>query len=267
MTEDGPMAVELYHFWSSVCSVRCRMALEEKGVSWTSRYIDLFKFDQMRPEYLAINPKGVVPTLVHDGTPIRESSVINEYINAAFSGPSLTPTDPLGAARMREFIYLCDEGFSAIVKLTMVKYILPKLRNRWGEDELIKQAARRPTKFYQDVHGRAVRGEITERELLAARAAIDELLDHLERTLTPGPWIVGSQFTLAEISIAPYMFRLAALGADQFWSPQRRPRVNEWYGILAARPAFKTAVSWPDESGGGYEEVGLGTAVRSAQGH
>jgi glutathione S-transferase len=243
------------------------MALEEKGVSWTSRYIDLFKFDQMRPEYLAINPKGVVPTLVHDGTPIRESSVINEYINAAFSGPSLTPTDPLGAARMREFIYLCDEGFSAIVKLTMVKYILPKLRNRWGEDELIKQAARRPTKFYQDVHGRAVRGEITERELLAARAAIDELLDHLERTLTPGPWIVGSQFTLAEISIAPYMFRLAALGADQFWSPQRRPRVNEWYGILAARPAFKTAVSWPDESGGGYEEVGLGTAVRSAQGH
>ena len=34
--------VELYHFWSSVCSVRCRMALEEKGVKWTSRYIDLF---------------------------------------------------------------------------------------------------------------------------------------------------------------------------------------------------------------------------------
>jgi hypothetical protein len=51
---------------------------------------------------------------------------------------------------MREFTYLCDEGFSAIAKLTMVKYTLPKLRNRWGEDELIKQAARRPTKCYQD---------------------------------------------------------------------------------------------------------------------
>src|ERR1700732_5331270 len=68
-----PMPVELYHFWSSVCSVRCRMALEEKGVPWTSRYIDLFKFDQMRPEYLAINPRGMVPTLVHDGKPVRES--------------------------------------------------------------------------------------------------------------------------------------------------------------------------------------------------
>jgi glutathione S-transferase len=195
------MAVELYHFWSSVCSVRCRMALQEKGVPWTSRYIDLFKFDQMRPEYLAINPRGMVPTLVHDGKPVRESSVINEYIDAAFAGPPLTPPDPLGAARMREFVYLCDEGFSAIVKLTMVKYILPKLRNRWGDDELSKQAERRPTKFYQDVHGRAVRGEITEQELGAARATIDELLDHLERTLVPGPWIVGNQFTLAEIAL------------------------------------------------------------------
>ena len=175
--------------------MRCRVALEEKGVQWTSRYVDLFKFDQMRPEYLAINPRSMVPTLVHDGKPVRESSVINEYIDAAFAGPALAPPDPLGAARMREFVYLCDEGFSAIVKLTMVKYILPKLRNGWDDDELRKQAERRPTKFYQDVHGRAVRGEITEQELGAARATIEELLDHLERTLAPGPWIVGSQLT------------------------------------------------------------------------
>ncbi len=44
---------------------------------------------------------------------------------------------------------------------------------------------------------------------------------------------------------------------DQFLSRQRRPRVKAWYDNLAARPGFKTAVSWPDESGGGYEEVGL----------
>ena len=81
--------IELYHFWSSVCSVRCRMALEEKGVAWTSRYVDLFKFDQLRPEYLTINPDGVVPTLVHDGVPMRESTIINEYIDTAFEGPKL----------------------------------------------------------------------------------------------------------------------------------------------------------------------------------
>lgn len=249
--------VELYHFWSSVCSVRCRMALEEKGVAWTSRYVDLFKFDQLKPEYLKINPDGMVPTLVHKCEPIRESTIINEYIDEAFPGPALAPSDPLAKARMREFNRKCEDGFDAIVKLTMVKYILPKLRNRWGQEELLKQAARRPTRFYQDVHSRAVRGEIPDSELAVSRATIEELLDRLERTLDRGPWIVGTQYSLADITIAPYMFRLSALGSDQFWSKDRRPRVNEWYQWLSARPAFQKAVSWPDESGGGYEEVGL----------
>ncbi len=177
------MAVELYHFWSSVCSVRCRMALEEKGVPWESRYIDLFQFQQMEPEYLAINPAGVVPTLVHDGEPIRESTIINEYIDAAFDGPALVPADPVKAARMREFIHDCEEDFPAIVKLTYVNYILPKLRNRWGDEELRKQAERRPLRFYKDIHGRGIRGEIGADELAEAGQVIEAMLDRLDATL------------------------------------------------------------------------------------
>jgi glutathione S-transferase len=233
------------------------MALEEKGVAWTSRYTDIFRFEHLTPEYLKLNPDGVVPTLVHDGQPICESTVINEYIDQAFDGPRLVPADALGAARMREFIRKCEESFDAIVKLTMVKYILPKLLNRWGREELEKQAKRRPTKFYQDVHARGLRGEIGGAELEQARDKIEELLDRLEKTLTRGPWIVGEQLTLADIAVAPYMFRLSALGSDQFWSKDRRTRVNDWYNRLSVRPAFRKAVSWPDENGGGYEEVGL----------
>jgi glutathione S-transferase len=255
-TSKGDNMVELYHFWSSVCSVRVRMALEEKKVAWTSRYIDLFKFDQLKPEYLAINPSGMVPTLVHDGQAITESSVINEYIDAAFPGIALVPRQPLQAARMREFCKACDDGFDAIAKLTMVKYILPKLRNRWGDDMLREQAGKRPTKFLQDLHSRAVRGEIHEPELLDARGSIDTLLDRLEDVLKAGPWIVG-EFSLADISVAPFMFRLSALGQDQFWSVARRPRVHAWYEAISKRDSFNVAVSWPDESGGGYEEVGL----------
>lgn len=258
--------VELYHFWSSVCSVRVRMALEEKGVPWTSRYVDLFKFDQMRPEYLAVNPEGVVPTLVHDGQPVRESSIICEYIDDAFEGPSLIPTEPLAAARMRQFVRACDAGLDPIAKLTMVKYILPKLRNRWSQEELEKQAALRPTKFLKELHTRAVRGEVRDEELAQASADIAALLDRLEATLDPGPWIIGDSFSLAELAIAPYMFRLNALGADPFWSASKRPRIHAWYARLAARPAFQTAVSWPDESGGGYEEVGLNAGQKATVG-
>ncbi len=204
----------------------------------------------------------MVPTLVHDGQAIGESSVINEYIDAAFPGVALVPQDPLKAARMREFTKACDDGFDAIAKLTMVKYILPKLRNRWGDEVLREQAARRPTKFLQDLHSRAVRGEIPEAELRESRASIEALLDRLEKTLSSGPWIVGD-FSLADISVAPFMFRLAALGQEQFWTASSRPRVHQWYAQISRRPAFIKAVSWPDENGGGYQEVGLLTEASS----
>jgi glutathione S-transferase len=140
--------------------------------------------------------------------------------------------------------------------LTYVKYILPKLRNRWTDEELRAQADRRPTKFLRDLHSRGIRNEITADELAVAADDLEILLDRLEAQLAPGPWIVG-EFSLADITMAPYMFRLSALGQDRFWSASRRPRVHNWYERLSSRPAFKLAVSWPDESGGGYQEVGL----------
>ena len=258
----APATVQLYHFWSSVCSVRCRMALEEKGVKWESKYIDLFKFDQLTPEYLAINPDEVVPTLVCDGHPIRESVIINEFIDDAFPGIKLIPSDPLLAAKMREFIRTCENAMGPIATLTFVKYILPKLRNRWSDEELREQAEKRPTKFLRDLHSRGIRGEISKSELAQAAGDLERLLDVLEATLEPGPWIVG-EFSLADVTIAPYMFRLSALGHEQFWSVARRPRINAWYQKLSARPAFQAAVSWPDENDGGYQEVGLSSAAPS----
>jgi glutathione S-transferase len=254
------MAVELYHFWSSVCSVKARMALEEKGVAWESKYIDLFKFDQMEPEYLAINPDGVVPTLVHDGEAIHESSVIIDYVDDAFDGPPLKPDTALQTARMREFIKLTDDKFTGIVLPTFVKYVLPKLRNRWGDQELQKQAERRPTEFMRQVHGNGVRGEISDADIERCHEDCRVILDRMEEMLADGPWLAGDRLTLAEIAVAPYMFRLLALGLDGWWADDVRPRVGEWFSRVAALPSYQTAVNWPDESGGGYEEVGLTTA-------
>jgi glutathione S-transferase len=249
--------IELYHFWSSVCSVKVRMCLEEKSVEWQSRYIDLFRFDQLRPEYLAINPDGVVPTLVHNGQPVHESSIINEYIDEALPGPKLTPDDPLKRARMREFVKVCDEGLPAIALPTMVKYLLPKLRRRWGEEELSKRSEERPTEMYRGMFRRGIAGQVSDAELKQCFERIEGILDRMEAALaSEGGWVVGP-FSLADIAVAPYLFRLSALGEERFWSPTNRPHVADWYRRILERESFKAAVSWPDENGSGYEEVGL----------
>ena len=66
--------LELYHDWSSFCSIKVRLCLAEKNLTWESRFIDLMKLDQLQPDYLKLNPNAVVPTLVHDGRAIWESS-------------------------------------------------------------------------------------------------------------------------------------------------------------------------------------------------
>ena len=75
--------IMLYHHGSSVCAAKVRLVLAEKSVPWDGIYVDILRGDQFDPGYVKLNPKAVVPTLVHDGKPVGESSVINEYIDAA----------------------------------------------------------------------------------------------------------------------------------------------------------------------------------------
>ena len=76
--------LELYHHGSSACAAKVRFALAEKRLAWTGHYVDILAGEQFAPAFLAINPKAVVPVLVHDGAVIPESTVICEYVEDAF---------------------------------------------------------------------------------------------------------------------------------------------------------------------------------------
>ena len=249
--------LELYHFWSSVCSIKVRMCLEVKQLGWTSRYVDLFKFDQLKPDYLAINPYGVVPTLVHDGHTILESSIINEYLDEVFDTPRLSPSNPVDRARMRQFVKLCDEGLPAIALPTMVQYVVPKLKKRWSSEELERRVRDRPTEFLQQAHRKGLEGKLSAEDEAACFAKIDAILDQMKERLSNGQDYLFGDLSLADLAVAPYLFRLSALGEKRFWSDDKRPMVARWFKRIQAMQAFQTAVSWPDEGGGGYAEVGL----------
>jgi glutathione S-transferase len=101
--------LQLYHHGSSACAAKVRLALEEKRLRWRSQYVDILAGEQFRPEYLAINPKAVVPVLDHDGALIRESTVICEYLEAAFPEHLIYPTSPTQRAEVRIWTKAVDE--------------------------------------------------------------------------------------------------------------------------------------------------------------
>ena len=84
--------LELCHNNISVCAQKVRIVLAEKGLPWTNRHLSLAKGDQLTAEFKKMNPRGVVPVLVHDGNIIVESSVICTYLDEVFPNPPLTPT-------------------------------------------------------------------------------------------------------------------------------------------------------------------------------
>ena len=128
----------LYDFGNSVCCQKVRITLVEKGLTWEARKVDLFKTEQYDPAYLKLNPKGVVPTLVHDGTPVIESTLICEYLDDMFPDPPLMPKNPADRARMRLWSKFVDEGlhdgvtelsFSAMFRERM-KAMAPEMREK-----------------------------------------------------------------------------------------------------------------------------------------
>ncbi len=236
------MSVELYHHGSSVCAAKARLALAEKGVEWKGHYIDILKGDQFTREYQRLNPKAVVPTLVHDGHVILESTVICEYIDEVFPAPPLKPASASERATMRLWTKSVDEllhpmcgeiTFAASHRHTIA---------RLGPEKLAEfLASTPPLSVTHKWHSR--KKEIVALGLEApdvgdAFRAYDAFLEKMEKALATRPWLAGDTFSLADIGVAPYVNRLAMLGMSEMWTVSR-PRLTDWFERIKARPTFK----------------------------
>jgi glutathione S-transferase len=101
--------LELYHNNISVCAQKVRVVLAEKGLPWTNHHLSLARGEQLTPQFKTMNPRGVVPVLVHDGNTIVESSVICAYLDEVFPDPPLMPKNPVERATMRLWCKLPDD--------------------------------------------------------------------------------------------------------------------------------------------------------------
>src|SRR5262245_42298395 len=232
----------LYDFGNSVCCQKVRITMRAKGLAWESVKVDLFKAEQYDPKYLKLNPKGIVPTLVHDGKPIIESTLICEYLDDAFPQPRLIPQDPWQRTRMRLWSKMVDEGlFEGVTEISFSAMFRERMRNM--PEELRNARFRnigdpRRRDRFRSTYELGVRSPF----VLHAIAAYERAFKLLEETLAEsGPWIVGDRPTLADINLMPFAARLDYLGLLDLWT-DGRPRVQAWWALAREWPSFKTGL-------------------------
>lgn len=243
------MTIELYHAGLTTCSKKARLCLNEKGLEYTSHYVNLRGFENHTPEYLALNPNGVVPTLIHDGQPVVESTFINEYIDEVFPGPSLTPSDPLLRAKMRSWSKMADDyGLAAVRIPTWSRTKLETITALKESDGLDEVVARIPLQDHRDKYRQIAAGGFSQKEFDDAYAKMDFVYDRVEKALEEGgPYLVGDMFTLADINMLPFIDQFAKY-RPQLFEDGAHPKTREWLELIMARPAVIKVYNPSDEA-------------------
>ena len=230
----------LHHAWRSSASRRVRLCLEEKGLSYESHTVDMAAMEHHSPEYLKINPNGVVPALIHDGKPLYESGTICEYLDEVFPDPPLRPVEAYDRATMRNWIRHVDERIHNLIIFNW-RHHLQKTAQQWSDEELAEKLKNIPSKERQESWLRVARRPYTGEERDAARGKLVGLLDKMEEALKPSGWLVGKAYSIADIAAAPFVKRIDEEIAPDEMSAQKHPRVADWWTTIQARPAFARA--------------------------
>ncbi|RJF80776.1 glutathione S-transferase family protein [Oleomonas cavernae] len=229
--------LHLYHYALSNCSQKARMTLEEKGQRWTSHHLDLSRNEHVTPEYIGINPNGVVPTLVHDGKVVVESSDIIDYLDVTFPTPPLKPSDPAELARMESWIELWD-AIQAALK-TLSHEFLFKVRKGNARRELARYE-----RIHKNEHLIGFLREFTSpaglspQRICGAHAEATAALARLNRRLSEREWLAGDAFSLADLawSVNLHRFNLMRFPMHDLHGLRR------WFAAVAGRPSFQRAV-------------------------
>jgi glutathione S-transferase len=231
--------LELYHSINSVCAQKVRIALAEKGLSYQERLMTLGG-DQFDPAYMRLNPNAVVPTLIHDGQPVIESSVILYYLEEAFPEKPLMPTAPLARAKVRLFNKLIDEYVhNSCTILTFATAFRPGLL-RLSPEEREAGFAKAPSKKRSEYKRDVVAYGLDSAFVKEAVEHHEKLLSWIEDATKAGPYLAGDSYSLADIAVIPYMLRLELLRLSPMWD--RRAGVTTWWQRLRQRPSTEEAI-------------------------
>jgi glutathione S-transferase/GST-like protein len=231
----------IYHWEPNANSGKPILAAYEKGVEFESRYVDLLSFDQHTPEYLRINPNGTIPSMVHDGVLVAESTAMMEYIDAAFAGPPLRPDDPFERWRMRWWCRFFDQFVGPSISMFGWSFFVgPSVRQR-DPEELKARIERIPLKERRIAWSKAIYGTFSPEEMAESARRIAFGVGHLEAALSERPWVAGTSLSIADL-VGFNMFAGLPVMNAEVANDQKTPHMMEWLRKINERPATRKSL-------------------------
>lgn len=205
----GQMTVELHGYQYSVYSWIARLALQEKGVAHNWIEVDPFS-ENVPASYLAIHPFKRVPALVHDAFAVYETGAITRYVDEAFDGPKLQPTEPRERVRCSQIMSIVDS---------------------YAYRPLVRQV------FSHRIFRPALEGPIDESEVKRGLEAAAKVLAALEAIAGQGQYLTGKDLSLADIHLAP-MIGYFVLAPEGMALLQKHTRLSHWWSAISQRTAL-----------------------------
>jgi glutathione S-transferase len=240
--------MKLYHAEPAANSLKALLSFKEKGLEFESIYVDLHKFEQHEPWFVAINPEGQVPVLDHDGTIITHTTVIGEYLEDAFpDAPPLRPADPVGKARMRYWQKFTDEHVMNYVSIHGWHRMVGVIARSIESGEFDKLVERIPL-YEQRVKWRTARSGFSEADLANATRKIEVAVDKAEQQLRQTKWIAGDMYTLADINFFSMCGFAVQRMVPEMQVEKRAPRLVDWVARMHERPGVRAALAMPNRT-------------------
>ena len=233
--------LELYTNPMSPCAQKVRIVLAEKGLDWTKHHVNLAQKENLKPEYLKLNPLGVVPTLVHDGKPVIESSIICEYLDDTYPEISLKPADTYEVSTMRFWMKHVDVKLHPSCGALQWPIVMrPGLMEKTEEERqaLLDQVPEKPRRERQK---RLVKFGLDAPDVVDSVIIYRKTILAMEKALAEHKWMVSDSFSLADICLDPYFQTVHQFGWTKIFDGC--PRVADWFKRCQERDSYQYSVA------------------------
>ncbi|BFM14741.1 hypothetical protein R50073_09240 [Maricurvus nonylphenolicus] len=221
----------LFHYGMSYCSQRVRIFLNERDIPWTSHIVDIPKEENLTEWYQGINPNAVVPTLVHDGQVLIESSDILKYLK------QLSDTRPQAAEDLEteNAVIALSDARQTDFKILSFQYLFKPMAKKNAEQLETLNKKLKNRELYQFHKSFSSAEGLPVSTIRAAVWQMQQALTRLENILSKQPWLSGGDFGIADTTWAVNIHRLELL----CFPMAKFPHLRRWFKQISQRPSYQ----------------------------